>query len=82
MDFTPWKERRELVNMNYPFRLGTTSYIIPAGLLENIRYLAGKVQDVELVLFDVDGGPSNLPTPAQVSELSGLAADHDLTFGL
>ena len=32
--------------MNYPFRLGTTSYIIPAGLLENIHYLAGKVQEL------------------------------------
>jgi len=35
----------------YPFRLGATSYIIPAGMLPNVRYLAGKVQDVELLLL-------------------------------
>lgn len=65
---------------NYPFRLGTTSYIIPAGLLSNLRHLAGKVQDVELVLFDLDGGPSNLPDPAQIAELRTFAAANDLTF--
>ena len=46
----------------YLFRFGTTSYIIPADILSNVRYLAGKVRDVELVLFEIDGGPSNLPT--------------------
>jgi sugar phosphate isomerase/epimerase len=66
--------------MKYPFRLGTTSYIIPADILPNVRYLAGKVQDVELVLFEVDDGPNNLPTPEQIGELHSLAADNDLTY--
>jgi sugar phosphate isomerase/epimerase len=64
----------------YPFRLGTTSYIIPDDILPNIRYLAGKVQDVELVLFEVDDGPGNLPSPAQITELRALAAAHNLTY--
>lgn len=64
----------------YPFRFGTTSYIIPADILPNVRYLAGKVQDVELVLFEVDDGPGNLPGKAQIAELAGIAADHDLTY--
>jgi sugar phosphate isomerase/epimerase len=62
------------------FRFGTTSYIIPADILPNVQYLAGKVQDVELVLFEVDHGPSNLPTLEQISELRSLAADNDLTY--
>jgi len=66
--------------MKFPFRLGTSSYIIPADILPNVHYLDGKVQDVELVLFDVDGGPSNLPTPAQIAELHSFADDHELTF--
>jgi sugar phosphate isomerase/epimerase len=66
--------------MIYPFRLGTTSYIIPADILPNVRYLAGKVQDVELVLFEVDDGPNNLPTPEQISELRSLASEHNLTY--
>lgn len=64
----------------YPFRLGTTSYIIPADILPNVRYLAGKVQDVELVLFEVDDGPDNLPMREQIAELRSIAADNDLTY--
>ncbi len=65
---------------NLPFRLGTTSYIIPADILPNVRYLAGKVRDIELVLFEVDDGPANLPTPAVVDELIRLAALYDLSY--
>lgn len=66
--------------LTYPFRLGTTSYIIPADILPNLRYLAGQAQDVELVLFEVDDGPNNLPTPAQVAEMADLAQAHQFTF--
>jgi hypothetical protein len=66
--------------MNFPFRLGTTSYIIPAGILPNVHYLADRVQDVELILFDLDGGPSNLPTPDQTAELRQVAAHKHLTY--
>ncbi len=55
--------------MHYPFRLGTTSYIIPADILPNVRYLADKVQDVELVLFEVDDGQNNLPSAEVIDDL-------------
>jgi len=64
----------------YPFRWGTTSYIIPADILPNVRYLATKVQDVELVLFEMDDGLNNLPGKEQIAELAAIAADHDLTY--
>jgi sugar phosphate isomerase/epimerase len=64
----------------YPFRLGTTSYIIPADILPNVQFLADQVQDVELVLFEVDDGPNNLPSPDVVAALAGLAAKHHLTY--
>jgi sugar phosphate isomerase/epimerase len=64
----------------YPFRLGTTSYIIPDDILPNARYLADKVRDIELILFEVDDGPNNLPAPEVIDELSQLANDHDLTY--
>src|SRR5512138_458208 len=64
----------------YPFRLGTTSYIIPADILPNARYLAGKVRDIELILFEVDDGPNNLPSPEVIDELARIAAEHDLTY--
>lgn len=64
----------------YPFRLGTTSYIIPDDILPNVRFLADKVNDVELILFEVDDGPNNLPSPQTIAGLAGLAAAHGLTF--
>ena len=62
-----------------PFRLGTTSYIIPDDILPNVRWLAGKVKDIELVLFDIDEY-CNIPDASQLSELIGLAREHDLTY--
>lgn len=64
----------------YPFRLGTTSYIIPDDILPNARYLAGKVRDIELILFEVDDGPNNLPSSEVIAELSKIAQDGDLTY--
>ncbi|HLO18289.1 MAG TPA: cobamide remodeling phosphodiesterase CbiR [Anaerolineales bacterium] len=65
---------------SYPFRLGTTSYIIPDDILPNARYLAGKIRDIELILFEVDDGPNNLPSPQVIDELSQIARQHDLTY--
>lgn len=65
---------------NYPFRLGTTSYIVPDDLLPNARYLAGKVQDMELILFEVDDGPNNLPSAEVIDELSKIAHENDMTY--
>jgi sugar phosphate isomerase/epimerase len=64
----------------FPFRLGATSYIIPADILPNARYLSGKVSDIELILFEVDDGPNNLPSPEVIRELSQIAKENDLTY--
>ncbi len=64
----------------YPFRLGTTSYIIPDDILPNARYLAGKVRDIELILFEVDDGPNNLPSQDVIDELQQIASEHELTY--
>src|SRR5512145_703673 len=65
---------------NHPFRLGTTSYIIPDDILPNARYLADKVRDIELILFEVDDGPNNLPSTEVIDELLQIAHQHDLTY--
>jgi sugar phosphate isomerase/epimerase len=64
----------------FPFRIGTTSYIIPDEILPNVRYLADKVDDVELVLFEVDDGPNNLPDRQTLQELMWLAGQYNLTY--
>lgn len=62
------------------FRIGTTSYILPADILPNVEYLAPLVDDIELVLFETDEYGSNLPDPATTSRLGELASAHDLTY--
>jgi sugar phosphate isomerase/epimerase len=64
----------------YPFRLGTTSYIISDDILPNAHYLAGKVNDIELILFEVDDGPNNLPSSEVIHELSRIAQENDMTY--
>ncbi|MEA4813057.1 MAG: cobamide remodeling phosphodiesterase CbiR [Anaerolineaceae bacterium] len=62
------------------FRVGTTSYILPAEILPNVRFLANKIEDVELVLFEVDDGPSNLLSLKESQELQQIASEHGLTY--
>ena len=65
----------------FAFQLATTSYIIPAALLPNIRFLGRHVDEVELVLFE-SSNQSNLPTPYEVREMIRLASDFDLTYNV
>ena len=63
----------------FPFRLGTSSYIIPADILSNLEYLKQKVDDVEILLFESDE-LSNIPTPQDVLAMKDIAEQHDLTY--
>lgn len=65
---------------SFPFRIGTTSYIIPDDIIPNVRFLARQVDDIELVLFEVDDGPNNLPDSSAIHELRRLAEENDLTY--
>jgi sugar phosphate isomerase/epimerase len=59
--------------------IGTTSFIHPAGWLENARRLAGRVDDVELLLFD-PSGPGGLPDAAELAGLARVAREAELTY--
>jgi sugar phosphate isomerase/epimerase len=67
------------LKQKYPFRLGTSSYIIPDNILPNVRFLAPLVDDVELVLFE-SAEHSNMPGVPEIAELQRLAAEHALTY--
>jgi len=67
------------VKNRFPFRLGTTSYVIPGDLLANVAFLKERVDDIELVLFESDA-ISNLPDAATVGALKEEAARHGLTY--
>lgn len=57
----------------YPFRLGSTSYVYEAGLVENARRLCGQVDDMQLLLFCTPQGESNIPTPREIQQLVEVA---------
>jgi sugar phosphate isomerase/epimerase len=61
-------------------RIGSTSYVYPADIITNVRLLAGTVQDIELVLFEVDDDLNQPPDRKTISELKALAADHCMTY--
>ncbi len=63
-----------------PFRVGATSYVIEDDLVANARFLAGRVDDMQLVLFDLPGGPSNLPDAGQVRELAAIGRAAGLSY--
>lgn len=59
-------------------RVGGTSWVTEGSLSENLRCLAGNLQDMELVLFDTPEA-SNIPSPGEVRELSALCSELDMT---
>jgi sugar phosphate isomerase/epimerase len=69
----------ESVKDAFPFRLGTTSYIIPDNLVPNVEYLAPLIDDIELVLFESDE-VSNLPGPEAIGRLSELKETWGLSY--
>jgi sugar phosphate isomerase/epimerase len=62
------------------WHIGATSCVYSGSIVENVRRLALEVDDVELVLFDVEGYGCNFPTSAEVAELHALACEYDLTY--
>ena len=63
----------------FPFRLGTSSYIVPDDILPNIAYLKDKVDDIEILLFESDEF-SNLPGEQVLAGMAEQADAHDLTY--
>ncbi|HVO83250.1 MAG TPA: cobamide remodeling phosphodiesterase CbiR [Syntrophobacteria bacterium] len=62
-----------------PFRLGTTSYIYAAEILPNVRSLKGKVEDIEIVLFESDE-VSNYPSRQEREELAAIGQQNRLSY--
>lgn len=64
------------------YRIGTTSYILPADILPNVDYLGGRVSDIQLLLFETDTEGGNLPDAALRRELRERAARYGLTYSV
>ncbi len=61
--------------------LGCTSFVIPAGWADNVRFIAKQteaVKHIELQLCLADDNLSNTLPAAQVSEIARISADHGI----
>jgi sugar phosphate isomerase/epimerase len=61
----------------YPFKLGTTSFIYPAGYEQNVKMLAPYLDEIELLLFE--SAPDSLPSNHEIKKLLSLSKEFDLT---
>jgi sugar phosphate isomerase/epimerase len=62
-----------------PFRIGTSSYIYPDNIIPNVRKLKDRVDDIELVLFEVRD-KSNIPSRQELNELARIAGENSLSY--
>ncbi len=65
----------------FPFRFGTTSYIVPDEIIPNVEFLKERVDDIELVLFESDEF-SNLPSEDDIRRLANTADEHGLSYSV
>lgn len=68
-----------MLSGHFPFKIGTTSFIRPATILENVRYLAPLVDDIELLCFESDAIAA-YPSINEVGELKQIAEDQSLSY--
>ncbi len=63
----------------YPWHVGATSFVLPAGVEENVVFLADKVDDIQLLFFE-SASQSLLPHHVNVPLLRETAIEHDLSY--
>jgi sugar phosphate isomerase/epimerase len=63
------------------YRVGATSFVHPAGWLANAARLAGRVRDVEILLFEPPS-PASAPPPAEIDGLARLGRATGLTWSV
>lgn len=67
--------------MSPSFRLGSTSYVYPDRLLPNVERLAPRVQDIEILFFDVSR-EEDLPSAEDLRRLDAIKREAGLTYSL
>jgi sugar phosphate isomerase/epimerase len=63
----------------YSWRVGATSFVLPAGVEDNVIFLADKVDDIQLLFFE-SLSQSLLPHNVDVLFLKEKAIEHDLSY--
>jgi sugar phosphate isomerase/epimerase len=76
----PWQTLPRSYKKRYPFRIGTTSFIYPAGYTENVACLGPHVDEIEILMFE--SHPDSRPTGQLVRELGAQAEELSLTYNI
>lgn len=65
----------------FPFILACPSFVYPAGYLDNVRLLAGFVDEIQLLFFE-SRPTKRLPSTRLIRELANLADTTDITYNV
>lgn len=65
----------------FPFRLSTTSCVIPESILANIQLLGPYIDEVELVFFETRR-ETNFPSFHEIRDMRQAAQDLDITYNV
>jgi sugar phosphate isomerase/epimerase len=72
------KPPRRSFKGSFPFRLATTSFIYPEDYVPNVRRLAGRVDEIELLFFESRA----VPSAAVIRELADIGRGSGLTYNV
>ncbi len=64
-----------------PFRLATTSYIIPDRIVPNVKFLSPFFDEIELVLFESQG-EDNFPDKGEVESLREISLREGINYNI
>ncbi len=81
MDTQPTPPPLPAVKGCYPFRLGTTSFILQDERLPNARFLASVVDEVELLFFE-SRRTDSLPTRQEIDQLATIGRGEGLLYNV
>jgi sugar phosphate isomerase/epimerase len=70
-----------LLKGGFPFRLSTTSCVIPESILANLQLLGPHLDEVELVFFETRR-ETNFPSLQEIRDMRQAAQDLDITYNV
>jgi sugar phosphate isomerase/epimerase len=68
-----------LPTLQRPFRLGTSSFVLPDHLLPNVEWLQDRVDEVQILLLEPEG---DLPGPPELERLAAIARATGLRYSV
>ncbi len=77
-----------IINKKWPFKVGTTSFIDPGPIVDNVKKLGPVFDEIELLVFESqpfmtnDGPVPVLPKPHEIKELAQLSRELGVTYNV